>query len=662
MLGLLLSLALNAQTSAFQRMVIPALDEALAANGVSKAIEWFCYDRPRHSPGDFASYNKVHLDGGSSVKFGDDAPITLQQAFDKGYIELEGGYGGLKIKNLTGKPAVVKSISPTIFGDVAGDTKWVAKKTVDRLFSHGPEQEGIWYTRRKIMVYNEEGLLNTEDPTAEQLAGADQRFKAKHHTINNSQLRNLVLARAADIEEEEGLLATKIKVYKYYGLIKNENPGKEELRSADATYKKSLSDISTDSYFIDKVNFVLRHENYLTNDQLDIPLLKVKEVEYKKAHGITSQDEFTSVIEKSYTGIIIKEEHKNRAFYAIGAYPDGTVAIRLVEQELGLPVTGSLNSSAVETILYYYDNLYAIEKLREVNPEAFIKSVKSVKKELGLPTGLAVDEPTKTLFSNLSAQLKAGGHSPIDVLNSEASNGKLYLLVAGEKLYSRKVITFDPSTNQLTTSKAYMRSAGYGTYINKVSGDLYVVGDRLVGIDRFYSELQQHQLLSEDKAVIFDKELPAQDVQSIVSTYQIKSIASNGETLLPDFRITSVEYDLPTNQDIVIKTIPYEPNYRDVQWELKKKATIPAGSGIVGRIKFLVYSVRQSIAPTLKAGVERICDRMRADATVNFAKELKRELEANGIELRTVKATMSEIEITIAPDKLHGNKDQLCAR
>lgn len=116
----------HAQISKFQRIAIPATSFRLSPTEIAKNIPSFCSDFNRASPGLRATnFDFVHLDE-PCVTIGANAPITLQEALDNKFIELEvNGYESVRIKNLrkTDETIKIEIQKNIVVGDVKNDIK-----------------------------------------------------------------------------------------------------------------------------------------------------------------------------------------------------------------------------------------------------------------------------------------------------------------------------------------------------------------------------------------------------------------------------------------------------------------------------------------------------------------------------------------------------------
>ncbi len=161
------------QVSSFQRIVIPAIEFELSATDVVKTVASYCTDFNRESPAIKATnFNYVHLDE-RCVMIGNNAPITLQEALDQKYIDIEvNGFSSLKFKDLkkTGEPIKI-NIKNVVIGDVQNDTKNIVldknlANTSD-IFKQQEAQQKYWEKQSIVksltdLNYLNEGEINNE--------------------------------------------------------------------------------------------------------------------------------------------------------------------------------------------------------------------------------------------------------------------------------------------------------------------------------------------------------------------------------------------------------------------------------------------------------------------------------------------------------------------
>jgi hypothetical protein len=114
------------QRSSFQRISIPATSFQLNAAQVAQVVPSFCSDFNRLAPeARMQNFDYVHLDQ-KCVSIGNNPPITLQEALDAGYIDLEvNGFRSVKFKNLkkTNENIKISIQKDVIVGDVKNDSK-----------------------------------------------------------------------------------------------------------------------------------------------------------------------------------------------------------------------------------------------------------------------------------------------------------------------------------------------------------------------------------------------------------------------------------------------------------------------------------------------------------------------------------------------------------
>jgi len=379
-----------------------------------------------------------------------------------------------------------------------------------------------------------------------------------------------------------------------------------------------------------------------------------------KDHSVTTQTTFANLIKQRYPVLYDNESNLNNLAYIFG-YENKKTTIDAFAKELDLSLMDSRSKIRLEeTVAFYSKYLHSLVSGDVKTPENFISSVRNIKKEMGLPADFTLDPATEKLFGGLSAKLMAAGLSTRQITNLEYVNGKLYLLVNID-YSSVKPFVLDGASGTVNALPSFeMSSYQGGCYINKIAGDMYVVGKRLVNVDNVYTTLEKDYSYLDYKAVIFDKDMKIEDIQSIVNTYRIKAVTSPRDAFLPDFKMTSLQYDVSVDPHFQDYPSFYSANYRDLSWVLNPKPTVPAGSGIVGKIKIMINSIRTNTETLLKSGINGIYARMRSDVTLDFASELKRELEKRNIEIRSVNATMNMLEITIEIKKTGPNGEQYC--
>lgn len=171
LISLILSFATAfSQLSAFQRIAIPATTFELTATDAVKIVSSFCSDFNRAAPEiKVTNFDYVHLDE-KCVSIGNKPPISLQEALDNKYIDLEvNGYSSVKFKNLhkTNEPIIVSIKKDVVVGDVRNDSKGIVLD--DRIkYTNNPYeldqiQQGFWERQSQTKSLTELNYLKEED-------------------------------------------------------------------------------------------------------------------------------------------------------------------------------------------------------------------------------------------------------------------------------------------------------------------------------------------------------------------------------------------------------------------------------------------------------------------------------------------------------------------
>ncbi|MDN3583961.1 hypothetical protein [Mucilaginibacter flavus] len=628
-----------AQESGFQRLAFNAVDLALGAGEASAPISSFCYDHAREAPETLTGYKSVHLDGHSSVTVGNFAPMTLQEALDKGYIELTGNdYDRFNFVNKSGLPVKIKTTGPSMVGDVAGDSKGASSALISNALKGNREQfdlqEQLWHRRKQQEVYMTDGLLQPGFSEADFLR-ADQSFRARHHVQSEAGLERALLQRVKQQREK----SVKLDIYQHLDLLAGPNPTASQLLKADADFRRlrSIRPGVDMSFELEEEARDLANERKVIKDQYgldesaDRAAIRQAEQDYKTKHGSKTPTDFKNSIEADAANISATKEYALRALYRLGAEPRAEV-IKQLQHAGGFPETGSLDHSPVTHLLSTYES--TLNPLLGEHPHAtaqeYIRLVSAIRQDLHLSPGFGINAADQPYLDKLSKRImEVNDYSYIR--DSRVVGGQLILL-------SPEKATILQLGDLSLAREVPIR--GYAT-IHKLSPDLFIVNSKLVPVSGLNKAVENLPDLQKENCV-FGESLTTEDCQSIVRTHQIKRLVMQ-ETRQPAIRFTSNNCEFPLQPEF--KEEDFYEDW-DLQFPIHKLGSPTVGSGINGELTVEVDGTLKSRLEKVKTIIRNVMKELRGHPEEDLATELRKELKDNDIPVRMVRITVSGLDIS----------------
>ena len=628
-----------AQESGLQRLAFNAVDLAIGAGEASAPISSFCYDAARESPEALTDYKSVHLDGHSAVSVGNLPPMTLQQALDKGYIELSGdGYEQFQFRNKSGLPVKIKTTGPSMVGDVAGDSKGASSALIKNALKGNRDQfdlqDQLWHQRKQQEVYLADGLLRPGFSEADFLR-ADQTFRARHHVQTEAGLEKVLSQRLGQIVKRK----RAIDVYQRLDLVDGPNPTPAALLKAEAGFRqlKSLPAKGDISFELEDEADLLDRERGVLNDQYglgpeaDKAAIRRAEQDYKAKHGSKTQTDFENSIEADAANIAADREAALDVLYRFRSQPKAEV-IKQLQHAGGFPETGSLDHSPVTHLLATYES--TLNPLLGGHPQAtvpeYIQSVTAIRQDLHLSPGFGINAADQSYLDNLSkrlTQMRDDGY----IRDVRIADDQLIVFNGAKATYLQR--------GDLSVVRE-VPVLGYAT-IHKLSPDLFIVNDRLVPVSGLNKAVESLPDLQKENCV-FGESLSTEDCQSIVRTHQIKRLVMR-ETDRPAIRFTSNNCEFPLQPEFKEKDF-YED--WDLQFPVHKLGSPAVGSGINGELTVEVDGTLKSRVEKVKTIIRNVMKELRGHPEEDLASELRKELKDNDIPVRMVRITVSGLDIS----------------
>jgi hypothetical protein len=665
----LISCSVIAQKSLYQRIAIPALNFKVPPNAKSADIRWYCYDPSRGMPSRaLNSYKQVHADGGTSIKFGNDAPMLLQDALSNGYIKLvENENETFSFINTTNKELHFVSQKPSLIGDVAGDNKEIS----DYVLSFSEDNlnnsfKGLWEIKEKIIVLNEKGYLNTYNPTKEQLRVAETKYKQVRKIIDEDDFLYDVSKVFEEIEFEKETRDLKIEIYSYHGLLKDGNPTKEHLSAADEAYNRMKNNsLSNYSNLLEDAEIIAKKKTVFLKDKLieakatnaDV---KLAEQEFLDKYKL-KQDELNSEVTSRYNKINRDVYSADDLIYRISSDSEtDSDIIKAFEKERGLEQTGDLmNSEVVETLAFYERNFRSFLSVKNKYKSSgeVIDLIKAVKKSLGLESSLTIDQATIDIFEKIKNSLGKSNYTWEDIQSAIVDGERILMVTNTPDFRKTQLLSYSHEANTTALIKEISNDDEWADVsIDKINGSIYLVNDKLVKVDDLYAHLNDFS----DYRYHFGEGVDLTDVQSIIRTAQIKSITSGKNLDFYGIKITSEKFDFARNPEFRVWPVPYRENMSNLSFDINPKKLATVRNSTVGKVTMYFYNLMDNILSPLQDKIQQLFGRVQGNPQLDFSTELKSELAAYNIEISSVKGIMNNIEITIRFNKLKLDGTDLC--
>jgi len=156
-------------------------------------------------------------------------------------------------------------------------------------------------------------------------------------------------------------------------------------------------------------------------------------------------------------------------------------------------------------------------------------------------------------------------------------------------------------------------------------------------------------------ALSFGKNMTREDIQGVVRTCHIQQLTLTGDDITNNLKVTSAAYDF-SQLPVISTTNDWDEGVR-IAFTIKKRVTPPAGTGIVGQVRFRIFDVANSVVARVKTKISRLFQQMRGNSQLDFGQALKNELSQFGISQGQIKATLSKIEVVSRDMKLNSNQE-----
>jgi hypothetical protein len=642
---------IQAQYSVHQRIIFGNFAADVAANSLSEAIPSFCFDAGRQSPSNLAAYKQVHL-GDVSVSFGNGPAIPLQTALNNGSVSLEGsGYHAFRISNNRDIPMHIIS-NGGIVGDEPGDVSNAIQYFIDKINSGNvSDQEELWLIRRKIAIYKNEGLLTTSHPTSAQLAQAESRFRKDHHLLDKYALEEVIRQKAGKLDEVEEIDALKLIVYRYYNLIPERPVTNAELAAADASYRKLkiipstnklTENLYSDESYINGQKYFFEYEGVLSVSNANPHQTRLAFDSYCRQMG-KSPEEVNKLLPDKIKEYQEKAYAARDFLYRLGIDMKNS---REIESAFHINTRSQFNNKEfIDQFSFYKQHFLSFLTKKKGKPaQEIANAIVNIKSALGLPASTAIDQATIQYFKDFDKKLAAENIIPGEAIQDMVpNNGEIYLVTYD---YTDGYKIFKTNVSNAETKIHTVAKVGYSyssSYVEKISSDLYFFEGKLAPVSDLNSTIQQSEYFKYQNTVTFGENFTPENIQSFVRNYEIKNIASNSENTLSFLKVTNEQYVIPIDPEIKITKIS---DVSVISFSLDRKLNPPAGSGIIGKLRFRVIRVANLIVDKASNGIRSVFRTCANNREMDFAANLRTELKELGIKQDQLLLDVEGIDIT----------------